>query len=101
MRGVENARQGQGNGRFGERMVVAQAGRWSDGETRTSSRCGHGFRQVYVCVVVLTTMGCSRVRARKEGGRIKMRWGLALNRCNAAKCGCNITTFQRVKKPTS
>ena len=92
MRGVENARQGQWNGQCGERMVVAQAARWSEGETVTSGGCGSGFRKGYVCVVVLTAMRSSRVQARKEGGRIKMRWGLALNRGNVETCGCNVET---------
>ena len=47
MRGVESARQGQGNGRCGEIIVVAQAARWSEGETVASNGCGSGFRCVY------------------------------------------------------
>ena len=62
MCGVESARQGQWNGRCGERMVVAHAARWSEGEIVASDRCGSGFRRGCVCVcVVMTTMGCSRV----------------------------------------
>ena len=50
MCGVESVRQGQGNGQCGERMVVAQAARWSKGETVASDGCESGFRRGCVCV---------------------------------------------------
>ena len=64
-----------------------------------------GLRRVCVCILarvcaVVTTMGCSRVQERRDKGKIKMRWFLALNRGNVATCGCNVATFQRVKNFT-